>query len=66
MTLLNKEVIKMAMINLFILRLVRSLKGKHYVLEACILFLPMILLLASVTLLLEESWRCYSKAFGVK
>ncbi len=44
----------MSIINFFILRLVRCLKERHFNFEACLLFLPLILLLASVKLLVKE------------
>ncbi|GEM_PF-4794744 len=44
----------MSIINFFILRLVRSLKERHFNLKACLLFLPLILLLTSVKFLVKE------------
>jgi hypothetical protein len=44
----------MSIINFFILRLFRCLKERRFQFEACLLLLPLILLLTSVRLLVKE------------
>lgn len=44
----------MSIINILILHLVRCLKERRYNVKACMLFLPMILILSSIRLLVRE------------